>query len=146
MPPMVKEARYDIFFSYAWEDQKRATELVLALRSAGMTVFQDFSRMEDFDDIGMEIRSALERSRTLVALYSPDFPRSPYCQWELHSALTWAYQLDGHIRRVMTVVQDLAYSDVRPRGLTDLRLPARNAPGRPGRMFGGGGCPPAQGR
>lgn len=93
--------RYDVFFSYAWEDIAQATEIVAAMRGLGLAVFQDFFRMQDYDDIAEKIGSALYQSRALVALYTPDFMPSPYCRWELYTALTCGYHLDRRRPRVL---------------------------------------------
>ncbi len=115
--------RHDVFFSYAWENKALADQLVGALTARGLDVFQDEPGMEHFADISVEIELALRRSRTLLAFYTPDFLRSPYCHWELYNALTGAYRLDGDVRRILTVVRDISFERVRPGRLTDLRLP-----------------------
>jgi tetratricopeptide (TPR) repeat protein len=118
---------YDVFFSYAWEDITQATEIVAAMRRLGLAVFQDFSRLKDYDDIAEEIESALYQSRALVALYTPDFMPSPYCRWELYTALVRGYRLDRKRPRVLPLVRGMAFEEVRPRALTSLRLPERGA-------------------
>ncbi|HEX5493678.1 MAG TPA: toll/interleukin-1 receptor domain-containing protein [Mycobacteriales bacterium] len=119
---------YDVFLSYAWEDARAAGEITESLRRGGVRVFRDVSGMRDYDDIGTHISAALSHSRCLVALYTPDFPVSPYCRWELYTALTSAYHLDRHTGRVLALVRDLEYENVRPAQLTGLRLPDRSAP------------------
>src|SRR6266700_7601784 len=79
--------------------------------------------MTHFADISAEIADALWRSRSLLAFYTPDFLRSPYCRWELYNALSCGYQLDGDVRRILAVVRDIPFERVRPARLTDLRLP-----------------------
>lgn len=119
--------RYDVFFSYAWEDLAQATEIVEELRGLGLEVFQDFSQMRDYDDITEEIEAALRGSRSLVALYTPDFLPSAYCRLELYTALTRGYQLDRGTPRVFPLVRGMEFEEVRPRHLTGLRLPERGA-------------------
>ncbi|HLI77789.1 MAG TPA: toll/interleukin-1 receptor domain-containing protein [Acidobacteriaceae bacterium] len=120
--------RYDVFFSYAWEDLAQATEIVTELRGEGLDVFQDLSGMRDYDEIPDEIHAAMYGSRCLVALYTPDFPPSRYCRWELYTALTCGHGLDQRISRVFALVRGMEFEEVRPRSLTNLRLPDRNAP------------------
>lgn len=120
---MYATRRHDVFFSYTWKNKTVADKLVRALSDRGLVVFQDEPGMRHFDDISAAIEVALRNSRTLVAFYTQDYPRSPYCQWELYNALTCAYYLDGDIRRIMTIVRDVPFEQVRPRQLTEMRLP-----------------------
>lgn len=115
--------RHDVFFSYAWKNKTAANQVVRALSDCGLAVFQDEPGMRHFDDISAAIEAALRGSRSLVAFYTPDYLRSPYCQWELYNALTCGYYLDGDVRRIMTIVRDVPFEQVRPRQLTDMRLP-----------------------
>jgi tetratricopeptide (TPR) repeat protein len=121
--PMDSAHRYDVFLSYAWEDIDLATRLQELLQERGLTVFRDVTGMQDFDDIPTEIRAALDGSRTLVALYTPSFPESQYCRWELYTALTRSYHLTGQTRRVMAVVRGMEFSEVLSSRVKCLRLP-----------------------
>jgi tetratricopeptide (TPR) repeat protein len=114
---------YDAFFCYSWANYDLATALVSALEDQGLRIFRDESGLEDYDPISPVIYTALMSSRALVALYTPEFPRSRYCQWELYTALTCAYGLDGRTDRVMAVLRDVDFSEVRPGRLAGLRLP-----------------------
>ncbi|GAA2985083.1 FxSxx-COOH system tetratricopeptide repeat protein [Streptomyces drozdowiczii] len=115
--------QYDVFLSYAWEDITLAVRFQEELEARGLTVFRDVTGMRDYDDIPEVIRAAIDGSRTLVALYTPSFPESQYCRWELHTALTRAFRLPERTRRVMAVVRGMRFSQVLPGRLTCLRLP-----------------------
>ncbi|MEU9281574.1 toll/interleukin-1 receptor domain-containing protein [Streptomyces sp. NPDC048342] len=119
--------RYDVFLSYAWEDIDLAVRFQELLEARGLSVFRDVTGMRDYDDIPTVIRAALDGSRTLVALYTPSFPESQYCRWEMYTALTRSYHLSGQTRRVMAVVRGMGFSQVLSSRLKCLRLPAVTA-------------------
>ncbi|MFE0276370.1 tetratricopeptide repeat protein [Streptomyces sp. NPDC058992] len=119
--------RYDVFLSYAWEDIDLAVRFQELLEAHGLSVFRDVTGMRDYDDIPTVIRAALDGSRTLVALYTPSFPESQYCRWEMYTALTRSYHLSGQTRRVMAVVRGMSFSQVLSSRLKCLRLPAVTA-------------------
>ncbi|MET9850456.1 toll/interleukin-1 receptor domain-containing protein [Streptomyces ossamyceticus] len=119
--------RYDVFLSYAWEDIDLAVHFQELLEARGLSVFRDVTGMRDYDDIPTVIRAALDGSRTLVALYTPSFPESQYCRWEMYTALTRSYHLSGQTRRVMAVVRGMRFSQVLSSRLKCLRLPAVTA-------------------
>src|SRR5262245_1888831 len=96
--------RFDVFLSYSWADLTIAIELERTLTAAGLTVFRDETELEDYEEISPQIEAALAQSRTLVALYTANFPQRPWCQWELYTALSKAFDLDGHTRRVLPVL------------------------------------------
>ncbi|MET9357458.1 toll/interleukin-1 receptor domain-containing protein [Streptomyces sp. NPDC006617] len=119
--------RYDVFLSYAWEDIELAELMQALLEERGLSVFRDVTGMRDYDDIPVTIRAALDGARTLVALYTPSFPESQYCRWELYTALTRSHLLSGGTRRVMAVVRGMEFSQVLSSRLKCLRLPATSA-------------------
>jgi hypothetical protein len=120
---------YDVFLCYKWEDGEAAEALRVALRSLGLKVFRDVIEGAVWAPLSESIERALARSRTLVALITPNFPISPHCREELHIALSAAYYLDdGDTSRVMAVVQDMSPDDVVPRRLTKFRLPRHGTP------------------
>ncbi|MGQ4436278.1 MULTISPECIES: tetratricopeptide repeat protein [unclassified Streptomyces] len=116
-----------MFLSYAWEDIELAENFQRELEARGLTVFRDVTGMRDYDDIPTTIRAALDGSRSLVALYTPSFPESQYCRWELYTALTSSYHLSQQTRRIMAVVRGMPFSDVLSSRLKCLRLPSLNA-------------------
>jgi tetratricopeptide (TPR) repeat protein len=120
---------WDVFLCYKWEDAEAAEALRLALTAVGLRVFRDVIEGEIWAPLSASIRHALDRSRTLVALITRNFPASPHCREELHLALSAAYHLDaGDTSRVMAVVRDVSPDDVHPRQLTMSRLPRSNVP------------------
>ncbi|TQL97007.1 tetratricopeptide repeat protein [Actinoallomurus bryophytorum] len=122
------ERRYDVFFCYSWKDKREADAMVAALRAhrvngRALRVFQDDKEMKDYDLITPAVNAALARSRCLVVLYSENLPASAYCRFELRYALSAAHCLDGTPQRVMAILRNVAYEDVRPGSLGALRLP-----------------------
>ncbi|MCX4741787.1 TIR domain-containing protein [Streptomyces antibioticus] len=115
------KSRWDVFVSYSRSDAQRAKELTAALRRQGLRVFVDETAVEDFASITATITSALARSKTLLAVYSTQYPLSRACQWEL----TYAYlagQREGDPRkRVLVVNPDAGADHVQPVELRDAR-------------------------
>jgi TIR domain len=118
-------AVFDVFLCYVWEDKTQADALRTALERAGLRVFQDDHGMRDYDYIPARIDAALRDRLVLVALYTPAFPPSEY-------------YLNRRRTRVMAVVRDVDFAEVRPARLKMWRLPA---PARPtaSRMASGAG-------
>ncbi|NJP33754.1 tetratricopeptide repeat protein [Micromonospora thermarum] len=114
---------FDVFLSYSWEDHALACRLQVALEAQRLRVFRDERGIQDFQQIDEAIAGNLARSRSLVALYSPAFPESPYCRWELATALAQAHRLDGHTRRVLAVRHGVDFADLVPAQLADVKLP-----------------------
>jgi hypothetical protein len=85
-------AEYDAFFSYRRKDLKRARPFLAALETAGVRVWRDENELPDNAPITPEIRSAIARSKTLIALYSADYPLSHTCFEELSTAWIAAQQ------------------------------------------------------
>ena len=120
---------FHVFLCYKSEDYTAAMALRLALVERGLRVFLDVIEGEIWAPLTRSIEEALARSRTLVALMTPNFPVSPHCREELHSALCAAYYMDnGETRRVMAITQGIKADDVRPSQLTAHRLPFSNQP------------------
>jgi tetratricopeptide (TPR) repeat protein len=119
-------AQFDVFLCYVWEDKTPADALRAALERAGLRVFQDDHGMRDYDYIPARIDAALRACLVLVALYTPAFPPSEYCRQELHFALFRSHYLNRRRTRVMAVVRDVDFAEVRPSRLKMWRLPARS--------------------
>lgn len=118
---------YDVFLSYSWMDHALACRLQAALATQGLRVFRDERDIQDYQQIDAAIAEDLARSRSLVALYSPAFPESAYCRWELTTALAQAYRLDRHTRRVLAVPHGVDFADLVPAQLADVKLPTATA-------------------
>jgi tetratricopeptide (TPR) repeat protein len=85
-------AEFDAFFSYRRTDLERAGPLLSALDSAGVRVWRDENELPDNAPITPEIRNAIARSKTLIALYSAEYPLSHACFEELSTAWIAAQQ------------------------------------------------------
>jgi len=94
---------YDLFLSYRWADKSVVEPLVAALRSRGVTVWQDAREVEDMASIQQAVATGLSATRALLAWYSGRYNESRACQWELTSAYT-AGQAEGDPRRRIVVV------------------------------------------
>jgi tetratricopeptide (TPR) repeat protein len=119
---------YDVFFCYSWKDKREADSLVAALKEEQINgrrlrVFQDDKEMNDFDLITPQVEAALAKSRCLVVLYSENLLASAYCRFELRTALSAGHHLDRSPQRVMAILRNMRYEDVRPGRLAALRLP-----------------------
>ncbi|WP_433726511.1 tetratricopeptide repeat protein [Nocardia sp. CA-129566] len=120
---------YHVFLCYKFEDFRFADDLRSELVKRGMRVFLDVITGEDWAPLSTSIADALAHSRTLVALMTENFPRSPHCREELHVALLAAdYLDDGDTSRVMTIARGISPDDVRPKQLTVHRLPFGGLP------------------
>ncbi|MFC9876235.1 tetratricopeptide repeat protein [Nocardia salmonicida] len=120
---------YHVFLCYKFEDFAAADALRAELVARGLRVFLDVVTGEDWAPLSASIAEALARSRTLVALMTENFARSPHCREELHVALLAADQLDaGDTSRVMAIVRGIPVDDVRPKQLTAQRLPFGGLP------------------
>ena len=97
-PPSDEESPYDVFVSYAREDDKtgwvRALVDLIRLDHAGdgsppLRVFFDTDDIQGMNPWRQRIEAALRRSRVLLVCLSPSYRASDYCRWEwlhFHSA------------------------------------------------------------
>jgi hypothetical protein len=83
--PVPVGARYDVFLSYAEEDQDAAQRLAGALQSelGGIRVFDYRLSIDVGKSWQQEIDDAIEDCKKIVALLSADYFASPECQEEL---------------------------------------------------------------
>lgn len=92
-----EQAHYDAFISYRHlpDDKKVAQRLQKLLerrkiadeqtgRKRNLHIFRDQSELPTSSDLGADIRSALEKSRFLIILYSKTTKDSRWCMEELH--------------------------------------------------------------
>lgn len=114
-------SRWDVFVSYSRSDSARAEPLLAALREQDLRVFVDDSAVDDFTSITAAITEALAHSKTLLAVYSADYPRRRACQWELTYAYLAGQREGDPRRRVMVVNPEKGTGHVHPVELRDAR-------------------------
>ena len=87
--------RYDVFISYSHTQALMANFLVSTLKTHTPTpsIFINSERLSPGTSWPTEIATALDASRRVVALYSPDYWASRMCKLELSAA--WARQTDS---------------------------------------------------
>jgi hypothetical protein len=76
-------APFDVFVSHRWSDKPWVEALVTALEAGGVKCWLDRSQVEPFSGITPAIEAGIAASRSLLACYSAEYPRSRICQWEL---------------------------------------------------------------
>jgi hypothetical protein len=93
----------DVFISYRHADAANVQALVSACKRAGLDVWFDEQRIETFASIQSAIETGLAQAKALLVWYSPAYPQSRACQWELTAALI-AAQREGDVRRRILIV------------------------------------------
>ncbi|MGE3357374.1 MAG: tetratricopeptide repeat protein [Acidimicrobiia bacterium] len=99
-----------VFVSHAWIDRSpervagrpergMVQRFVEALEAAWLTVFVDEARIDDFDDIPVEVQAGLAASTVFVAWFSDQYALRRACAWELTAAVL----ADGTGRRILAV-------------------------------------------
>ncbi len=76
----------DIFLSYRTKHASALQGLLLALGSAGITVWRDEPRIDEGDSISDAVRAGLADARALLVWCSEDYHDSRICRWELTRA------------------------------------------------------------
>jgi len=111
--------QYDLFVSYRRKNSDRVRPLVDALKSRGVSVWFDQNEIDEFAPITDKIRHGLANSKTLLAWYSVDYPRSRPCQMELTAAFI-AAQREGDPRQRVWVINPESTADhIQPVELRD---------------------------
>lgn len=117
-----QEDAYDLFISYSHKDEHAAQELVGLIRGLNpeLKVFVDRLSLDPGSAWQREIFQAIDASRRVVCLYSPDYLESQVCQEEFHigllrhreqgDVLLPAYLRSAQLPSFMRLVQ---YLDVR---------------------------------
>ncbi|XP_068698360.1 uncharacterized protein [Montipora foliosa] len=94
IPPEVHhEARYDVFICYSNKDATWVKELLAELEKRHFTCCIDFRDFVPGAAIVDNISQAIYYSRKTIAILSPDFVNSNWCNHELERALT---RIDSH--------------------------------------------------
>lgn len=110
---------FDVFFSYARADAAEAAPVHAALSSAGIRVWIDEQRIEEFESITSSLRDGLARCKCLLAFYSKTYPTRRICQWELTAAFL-AGQAEGDPRRRVLVANPTSsHTHIQPIELRD---------------------------
>lgn len=144
-----QENTYDLFISYSREDERAARELVTLIHGLNpeLKVFVDRLSLNTGSAWQRQLFEAIDASRRVVCLYSPDYLTSPVCQEEFHIGLLRhrdqgggvlfpAYLRTTQLPSVMRLVQ---YEDVREGERPKLEALARMIAGtvRPGERVPG---------
>jgi hypothetical protein len=117
-------AEYDVFVSHAWADGDRPQHIAEALKKAGLRVWFDKTKINDFASITHAVTEGLAQSKALIAYYSKTYPLRRACQWELTSAFL-AAQAEGDPRRRVLVVNPEQQADhIHPIELRDAKFRA----------------------
>lgn len=80
---------YDFFISYSRENIELMKQIVAALRSDGLAIWVDELLAPGDDSWQNRIEEGIELSRALIALMSPTFKTSQWCEKELVYARTY---------------------------------------------------------
>jgi hypothetical protein len=80
--------RFDAFISYAREDGDAAMVIANSLKSARLRVYLDELELDHGTAWQQHIFDALDVTKRVVAVYSPDYVQSKVCQEEFNIA--WA--------------------------------------------------------
>ncbi len=108
--PSPTPAEFDIFLSYRRTDAPRILPLLAALENLGLRIWRDTNEIEDFSSVQQAIDDGLAHSKAMLVWYSPDYPKSRACQWELTAGYI-AAQAEGNPRRRILIVNPAAASD-----------------------------------
>lgn len=77
----------DVFISYNRKDASFVEFLVRTLEGVGLRCFQDVTGLKIFDKLDASLKSAIGRSRWLVAVISPSYLQSYWCLFEALEAI-----------------------------------------------------------
>jgi hypothetical protein len=82
------DAQYDIFLSYAHEEEEIANYILYKMKvsSRPVRIFHDKTSLREGSTWLMQIADALDSSRRVAALYSPNYWTSKNCQMEFLAA------------------------------------------------------------
>ena len=112
-------ANYDVFISYASEDQDYADELNAALTSRGLNVWYDQMEIQIGDSIRRSIDNGLRDSNFGVVILSSRFLSKDWTQYELDGLMN--KQMSGD-RVILPIWHRLTADDIRrfPHSLADI--------------------------
>lgn len=124
---------FDVFISYAHEDAGPVDVLVDHLHQNSLRLFLDRIQLSTGSAWQHRISSAIDRSKRLVAFYSPSYIQSKVCQEEFNIAWARARELEREIifpvywqtANLPTYMKMLLYSDCREAQVANLRQVAQ---------------------
>lgn len=82
------DTRYDVFISYAHEDDEIASPLVRALRDLGLNPWYDRSEMKIGDDLPTKLARGISLTNVSAVILSHAFFKSSWTKFELNGLLT----------------------------------------------------------
>ena len=120
-----------VFVSHAWVDRSPdrvaerpqrglVTRFVTALEAAGLDVFIDEARIEDFADIPETVQAGLASSTVFVAWFSDQYALRRACAWELTAAVL----ADSCGRRILAVNPEMVADHLKGSPLASERVAA----------------------
>ena len=109
----------DVFVSYRHKDAPAVASLADALAARGLSVWLDRDRIEDFASITRSIEVGLAGAKALLAWFSPDYPKSRACQWELTTAFLAAQAEGDPLRRILVANTEATATHIHPVELRD---------------------------
>ncbi|TAD89594.1 MAG: toll/interleukin-1 receptor domain-containing protein [Alphaproteobacteria bacterium] len=117
--PVTPSASFDIFLSYRTDAAEPVKRLKAALEAQGLQVFLDSEDIQDFDHITERLKRGVLAAKAMVVWYTPDYPDSRPCQWELTLALRAQRVLSGD--RLLVIADQDMIKDLQPASLKDRR-------------------------
>jgi len=97
---------YDIFFSYPHADKDEVMPICSPLQTGGLDVWIDKTKTKEGESITKSTVEGLAQSKVLLAYYSPNYPRSRACQWEMTAAFIAAqHEEKGRPERRIRIIK-----------------------------------------
>jgi TIR domain len=121
-PPVRPRQPYDVFLSFAGPGRALGRNLAYVLRGLGLRVFLDEDSIDHFSSISATIKTALSRSKALVAYYSADYANRYACQVELLAAFLAGQREGDPAARIIVVNPEPLGSHIAPPELADSRF------------------------
>ena len=103
---------YDVFLSFRGDTRKTFTDhLHKALKNGGYRIFRDKDDAESGKILRLELKKAIQQSRSSIIVFSKDFASSTWCLNEVVMILNHMKQTTGHF--VRPIFYDVDPSEVR---------------------------------
>ncbi|KAL6179774.1 hypothetical protein ACLB2K_046445 [Fragaria x ananassa] len=104
--------KYDVFLSFRGEDTRRnfTDHLYTALKQKGIYTFRDDEELNRWELIGPNLLKAIEESRYVIVVFSPNYANSAWCLDEIAKVAKCMHEM-GHI--VLPVFYHVDPSEVR---------------------------------